>query len=96
MVEYRHEAFRLVCAFQGKMDTVTAMRLENGVDIEVRRAKLPVVFDLSGVDYVSSSFIRVCAQTARTTGKERFAIANASAAVRIVLRVAGLEGFLKP
>ena len=94
MVEFRIEDGKLVCAFQGRMDTVAAMKLENTVDIRVREAKKPVVFDLAGVEYVSSSFIPICLQVVKAVGKENFSIVNAADFTRKVFTVAGLEEFL--
>ncbi|HAH07376.1 MAG TPA: hypothetical protein DCM05_12795 [Elusimicrobia bacterium] len=94
MAEYRLESDKLVCVFTGKMDTVAAMKLENEVDIQVHQAKKPVVFDLAGVGYISSSFIRICMQTVKTAGQGNFKIVNATDEVKRIFRVAGLEGFL--
>ena len=91
MIEYKNENDRLVCVFQGRMDTITAMKLENEVDINVRKAKKPVVFDLAGVDYVSSSFIRLCLRAAKCAGHGNFRIANAPDFVRKLFAVVGLK-----
>ena len=95
MVEFATERARLRCVFKGRMDTAEAMRLENQVDISVRQAKKPVAFDLSGVDYVSSSFIRICVMAVQAVGKENFAIIGAPVAVAKIFNVAGLEEFLR-
>lgn len=95
MVTFAEQSDKVVCTFIGRMDTVMAMQLENKVDIGVRQAKKAVVFDLAAVEYVSSSFIRICLMVIKIVGKERFSMANASPAVAKIFNVAGLEEFLR-
>ena len=94
MVEYKQETDKLICVFKGRMDTITAMKLESDLDLAVRSAKKPVVFDLAGVDYVSSSFMRLCLSVARVVGNGNFSIIHATDFIKNIMRVAGLESFL--
>ncbi len=94
MLEYKNETDKLICVFKGRMDTITAMKLENELDGAARSAKKPVIFDLAGVDYVSSSFMRLCLAAGRAVGSKNFSIVNATDFVNNIMRTAGLESFL--
>ncbi|MCX5794049.1 MAG: STAS domain-containing protein [Elusimicrobia bacterium] len=82
---------RLVCTFPERMDTLACEQHATRIDEEVSQAKTPVTFDLSGVGYVSSSFLRICLRAAQTVGQERFIMANVAPEVKKVFKIAGLE-----
>jgi anti-anti-sigma factor len=94
MLEYKNETDKLICVFKGRMDTITSMKLENDLDVATRSAKKSVVFDLAGVDYVSSSFIRLCLAAAKVVGNGNFSVVNATDFIKNIMRTAGLESFL--
>jgi acetyl-CoA synthetase len=52
---------------------------------------LSIVFDLAGVDYVASAFMRVCLIAARKAGKGAFSIVNPTPFVQEMLHMAGLD-----
>lgn len=55
---------------------------------------LKVVFDLQGVDYIASLFIRNCLLVAKAVEKENFSIVNTDHQVKKVFIIAGLDKIL--
>jgi anti-anti-sigma factor len=90
------------CAFKGKMDTLRSngvmeafkkefeSLLRSGVSAE----ELNICFDLSGVDYISSSFLRLCLSSAGEIKKGKFSIINTDPEIMKVFKIAGLDGML--
>jgi len=94
MVEVREEEGGLAFVFSGKMDTMACLEVEKDVMARVHAAKGAVAFDLAGVDFVVSMFLRLCIQTCKELGPGRFRIVNADPAVRKVFTLAGLDGLM--
>jgi anti-anti-sigma factor len=82
---------RLVCTFPRHMDTVACEKYQAQIDEQVTRAQTPVTFDMNGVDYVSSSFLRICVKTAQALGEGRFELINVGPEVKKVFKIAGLD-----
>ena len=81
----------LVFAFSGRLDTVDCLEFDARLAAAAEATSLPVVFDLNGVDYVASMFLRVCVRTATQVGFERLRLVNVGPAVKRVLKIAGLD-----
>ena len=85
----------LKCAFTCRMDAAASLSLE-----PVLRAKFEevegkrIVFDLEQVDFIGSSFLRLCLIAAKRSHGD-FAVLNACQGVKGVFRVAGLDALLK-
>ncbi len=95
MVEYRDADGTLCCVFSGRMDTVTCQSLEADVLAQVRETPGAVVFDLSDVPYVASSFLRLCIQAAKIKAVEGFTLRNPTLDVKKVLMITGFGDLLK-
>ncbi len=54
-----------------------------------------IVFDLGQVEYISSGFIRLCAQAAKQVQQGGFRVVNTKPLVMKVFKVAGLDELLK-
>ena len=50
-----------------------------------------VAFDLGGVTFIASSFLRLCVQTAKTVGSARFSVRNLSPELKKVFVISGLD-----
>jgi len=63
---------------KGRMDMVGAREFETSMNITLRNKKINILFDLTDVEYVSSSFLRVIITTNRITREhdKEFAICN--------------------
>jgi anti-anti-sigma factor len=53
-----------------------------------------LVFDLTEVDYIASSFIRLCVNYARQSGPGGFAITNCQPFVKKTFKISGLDEIL--
>ncbi len=91
------------CRLTGRMDSLACV--QEGPLIEERlnealkslaasgspQVGLKAVFDLQGVDYIASAFIRICLKTSKTVKKENFSIVNTDPQVKKVFKIAGLD-----
>ena len=93
----------LVCAFNGKQDSAAAQTASERFQAawssarteRPDRAGAPsIAFDLAGVDFISSAFLRLCLQAAKMSGGGAFRIVGVSPAVKKLFVVAGLEHLL--
>ena len=100
---YDHDRDVLVCAFNGKQDSGASQTASEQFQAawssaqaeRPGRAGAPsIAFDLAGVDFISSAFLRLCLQAAKTSGGGAFRIVGVSPAVKKLFVVAGLEHLL--
>lgn len=99
----------LTCVFSGRMDGPASedgnrMIREELKEVGKREAAdtdqapalagLKIVFDLKGVDYVSSVFFRICIAMSREVKKGNFSVSNTSPFVKKIFKMAGLEEIL--
>jgi len=85
---------KLVCTFPERMDTLACEKHQLQIDQQVGQALVSVTFDMSGVGYVASSFIRICLKAAQAVGAGNFEMVNVSPEVKKVFKIAGLDGKL--
>lgn len=102
MVEFNFdEAIQtLFCRFNGRMDTVNADLATEQVNAKLSElqgtaAASRIVFDLVAVDYVASSFLRLCILAAKGVPKGNFSIVNAGPQVLKVFTITGLASVLR-
>ena len=86
----------LMCKFTGKMDTVNSKGVEESlekkiVETNVEKSDLKVVFDLENVEYIASSFIRICLATAKELKDGSFSVINTQPLIKKTFKVAGLD-----
>ena len=83
------------CTFEieGRIDTLTSAELEQTV-AEVADKCEKLIFDMAGVDYVSSAGIRVIIQTHQNIGKECFILKNVPANVMELFKMTGFQKVL--
>lgn len=82
---------RLTCTFPERMDTLACEKYQEQINQQVSQTGLPVTFDLSGVDYVASSFIRICMRAAQAVGRDHFEMINVAPEIKKVFKIAGLD-----
>lgn len=58
-------------------------------------ASLHIIFDLDGVSYVASSFLRLCVSAANKVEKDDFMVINTDPQIMKVFKIAGLDLVLK-
>ncbi|MDR3234843.1 MAG: STAS domain-containing protein [Planctomycetaceae bacterium] len=90
----------LQCTFSGRLDGEVCAELErplrqriNGFLQKSQEARL--VFDLAGVEYVSSAFLRLCLIHCKLTGKTGFTIVRPSDNVYKVFRISGFTEIMQ-
>lgn len=91
MLEIREEDGRTLCVFSGRMDTVKTGEVGNELAGKVDPEKLPIVFEMDKVDYVASSFLRLCLEYAKRGGKARFRVTGLVPNVKKVFKIAGFD-----
>ncbi len=99
-IDYNPETGTHRVRFQGKLTSDRCRELEGEVVAEIEnlliedpRARL--AFDLEGVDFVVSAFIRLCLMTARRLPKGNFTIVRCRPEVRKIFAVAGLDKLIE-
>jgi anti-anti-sigma factor len=86
---------KLVIRFEGCMDTTRCAEIETEVRTAVTGAIIPVVFDIEGVDFISSAFLRFCIYAQHQAGDHGFQIVNVGPYIKRVFKIAGLDAMLK-
>ncbi|MCX5770108.1 MAG: STAS domain-containing protein [Candidatus Hydrogenedentes bacterium] len=94
MVEFTEEPGKLVCTFNGRLDTVSCMGFQDLVCNRIEGSVLAIVFDLQGVDYVSSMFLRLCVLAGKAVGSGRFSIVHVNPPVKKVFKIAGFDQYM--
>jgi len=92
MLEYKKEDGKFICIFSGRIDTASAMEIENDFLDNIQRAGVPILFDFSDLEYVASAFLRICVKVARVAGPTKVKVINAS---KDILHVFSMTGFDK-
>ena len=94
MVEYRIENGTLTCLFSGSLNSEVCSGIGDDLGSQVAEAGGPVVFDLQRVDYIASSFLRICQKTFTTVGQKKFSLVNVSPSVKKVFKITGFDKFM--
>lgn len=84
----------LICTFGERMDTTKCQEIETELLDKVVETKIPVVFDLMKVDYVSSAFLRLCLRIAKEVETANFSIVNVNPSVKKVFMISGFDKIL--
>ncbi len=89
MNTFREESGKLICELEERLDTISSQSLEWEMDMRIKTHQ-EVVFDLGKVEFVSSTFLRLCLKLAKILGKEKFSLVNVSPTVMKVFQIANL------
>ncbi|MFA7418349.1 MAG: STAS domain-containing protein [Melioribacteraceae bacterium] len=81
----------LTVKFLERMDTYKSQEMENELNAKIGTSSKQIVFDLEGVLYISSYFLRICFNTIKMIGKERFAFKNVRQDIKKVLDISGID-----
>lgn len=79
--------------FTGKLDTAKCQEIEPELRAKLADGNATVVFDLAKVDFVSSSFLRLCVFAYQKAGNG-FQVINVSPAIKKVFMIAGMDAML--
>jgi anti-anti-sigma factor len=100
MLSFNHnpEEKIITLVFAGRMDALAVNSLNEMIAAEpVMKMLTPeynMVFDLKDVDYIASSFIRICVSHAKQAGAGRFSIANCQPFIKKTFKISGLDEIL--
>ncbi len=96
--QYNNEQKEIRLKFSGRMDTLAVTKITEMIDAEpmlnIRNPGDRIVFDLEEVDYMASSFIRICVNQAKLAGAGHFSIANCQPFVKKTFKISGLDELL--
>jgi len=98
---YNENEHKLTCKFAGNLDTEISMNIQPEIEERIATRLVPqsekrllVDFDFSDVDFVTSTFIRLCVLYAKKVGKVNFSIINSNPFIKKTFKIAGLDGEL--
>ena len=91
MVQSTQKDGSLVFQFSGRLDTMECARIEGEVAQQAQTAGQPVVFDLAGVDFVASAFLRLCIMVQQKAAGNQLTLVNVCPPIKKVFKIAGLD-----
>ena len=100
MVEFNYNPDEkiLTVIFNGRMDSVAALKLNEIFDgVLIMKDRKPddrLVFDLKEVDFIASSFIRICVCHAKLAGAGKFSITHCQPFVKKTFKISGVDEVL--
>lgn len=95
MNQYTENEGILKCKFSGRLDTILSQTIDAELKTKIKPGIKEIIFDLSGVEYLSSSFLRICISTLRQTGKDHFSVINVTPSALKVFQIANLTEILQ-
>lgn len=101
-INYLENENKLMCTFSGHIsgavcdDLATSInhRLEQIMENQTDPDQLRVVFDLTEVSYIASSYIRICMATAKKLKPGSFSIINCNPFIKKTFKIVGLDEVL--
>jgi len=94
MVQFTQKEGNLVFQFTDRLNSVECARIEGEVTQQTRAAGQPVVFDLAGVDFVASAFLRLCIMVQKQAAGNQLTLVNVSPPLKKVFKIAGLDNLV--
>ncbi len=95
---------KLMVTFSGRMDTLTCRKIHDRLLAEIiahisggddeEPAGPAVIFLMDEVNYVASSFLRICSAAVGKLGRQNLEVRNTADPVRKVFQVSGFEQIL--
>jgi anti-anti-sigma factor len=84
--------------FAGRLDTLAVQKLSEVIQINLPviegKSEDKIVFDLRDVDYISSSFIRICVSVAKQAKPGQFSIVHCQPFIKKTFKISGLDDIL--
>lgn len=99
MINISYENQVMHCAFEGHLGADHSAELSTAIKNKIDEIKsspesperIKTVFDLEKVDFIASSFIRICISTFKDVGHENFSIINTKPIIKKTFAIAGLS-----
>lgn len=95
MVQYTETEGTLVCTFRGLLNTQACNEMDADIKEHIENTTGDVIFEMTEVSYIASSFLRLCIFTAKTVGTERFNIINTKPEIYDIFEMSGLDDLIK-
>jgi anti-anti-sigma factor len=96
--DYNSEEKIIKVVFSGRMDYLAVQKLSEILQSEPMiknfSSEDKIIFDIQEVDYIASSFIRICVMYAKLAGHDRFSITNCQPFVKKTFKISGLDEVL--
>ena len=102
--DYNNEEKILRCIFKGRMDAVISAQISSeleskfmsltGTDDRKTILEETLIFDLKEVNFISSSFIRICVAAGKRVKQGCFSIENCDPFIKKTFKIAGLDDIL--
>ena len=96
--DYNSEEKIIKAVFTGRMDYMAVVKLNEIIPSEPLIMNMSsedqIVFDIKEVDYVASSFIRICVLYAKKAGNGRFSMINCQPFIKKTFKISGLDEIL--
>ena len=84
--------------FSGRLDTLAVQKISEVIQVNLSSKESDAddkfIFDLRDVDYISSSFIRICVSVAKQAGSGKFSIAHCQPFIKKTFKISGLDEIL--
>ena len=97
-LKYNIDIHQLYGTFVGKLDTRISQDFQPVLELEIEKCqannpdeKLKICFDFEKVDFITSTFIRICVESVKKIGKENFCVINTNPLIKKTLKIAGLD-----
>ena len=90
MLNYKEENQSLEVMFPSKLDTNACMAFENELMDKVNSDN-NIIFNMSGVEFICSFFLRISLKTLQQKGKDKFKIENLNPSTKKVFMIAGFS-----
>ena len=94
MINYDSTEEKLVCTFSGKLDSAECQIWKEELIVKISQAGNAVIFDMKDVEYIASSFLRICIHVPKSIGSENFSLINISPHVKKVFKLSGFDKHL--
>jgi len=107
MINFEHypEEKHLICRFSGRLDTLNCISLSEEIQNKLQELKQgqsekdqieeKIDFDMKDVNFISSSFIRICLITFKDCQKGNFTIINCDPFLKKIFKIAGLDDLIR-
>jgi anti-anti-sigma factor len=94
MLTFKEADGTITVSFPKTMNTPVCTQIEDELVETIYKKNQNIIFDMQGVEFISSMFLRLCQMVNKTVGKEKFELINISPNVMVVFKIAGYDQFL--
>ncbi|MCX6270031.1 MAG: STAS domain-containing protein [Bacteroidetes bacterium] len=95
MSTFREDGHQLTCVLDERLDTLLSRSFEEELEGKPLDRYTDLIFDMEKVQYVSSSFLRICIKTAKQLQPGRLSIIHVSPVILKILNIANITGICR-